>query len=200
MIKESEVKNVAKFIKDSVEWLKKEDCGCCHRRYDGDLCIVVGWSGGYDEEKDDTIIQSESDPTFAINAGVKLNVSCMQTDMDLDFNYLYWDNGDCWDFTIAISPDEDYEVLARDFLKEVEEMSKYEYDEDGRILGHKNYLELLNAINEDLGSWSDKEDFEIIHTKIEDADIDDEERIELKDKLQEAFDLWSQDQNDEDNE
>lgn len=118
----------------------------------------------------------------------------MQTDMDLDFNYLYWDNGDCWDFTISISPDEDYEVLASDLLKEAEEMSKYKYDDDGRILGHKNYLELLDAINEDLGSWSDKEDFEIMCTKIEDADLDDEERIELKDKLQEAFDTWGQEQ------
>ena len=120
MITESEIKTVAKFIKESVEWLKKEDQGCAHYCYKGDLCIVVGWSGGYDDTEDNTLIQSKSDPTYAINAGVKLLVSAMQTDMDLDFNYLYWDNGDCWDCTTAVGPNEDYEALARELLEEAE--------------------------------------------------------------------------------
>ena len=193
MINESEVKTIVKFIKDSVEFLKKEDCGCCHRSYDGDLCLVVGWMPGYSEEKDATIIQSKSQPNYAINAGVKLLVSAMQTDMDLDFNYLYWDNGDCWDCTTAVSPNEDYEALAESLLKEAEEMSKYKYDKDGRILGHKSYFELCETIADELDSKADKEDFEIMSTRIANAaaDLTEDEYRELTNRLQTAFYVWA---------
>lgn len=58
MITESEIKTVAKFTKDSVEFLKKEDRGCCHRSYNGDLCLVVGWMPGYGDEKTLQLIQA----------------------------------------------------------------------------------------------------------------------------------------------
>ena len=47
---------IKKFIEESVEWLQKEQMGCCRYKLDDHLAIFVGWSGGYDKEKDELTI------------------------------------------------------------------------------------------------------------------------------------------------
>lgn len=74
-------KEILKFIKASILWLKKEDCGCCHYYLDDDLGIFVGWSLGYDPD-DPAIIHSRRDPEYAIEAGVKLRRPGDETDYD----------------------------------------------------------------------------------------------------------------------
>lgn len=179
------VKEIAEFIKESTEWLKKEDCGCCHYHV-GDVCIVVGWMPGYDEDPDDGDIHSKSDPSHCINAGVRVESSYMQTDMDLDFNYLYWPNGgDCWDCDCTVTTEENYEQLAKWLLDAAEEMNKYVFEEDGKILGHKKYFELKNEILEDL---TDKEDFEIMAARIADeTELTNAEMSDLADLLEKEF-------------
>lgn len=113
---------IAKFLKNSVEELVKIDEGCCEFKLDDDLSLFVGWSGGYDNQPDDTIIQSKNDPEFAINAGIKSNHEYMKTDFDW-LNYPYEEeSGEVWDSGITISPNEDYEKDAQWFLDQYAEI------------------------------------------------------------------------------
>lgn len=79
------IAEVAKFLLDSIEWLKEQDCGCCHYNLDDDFALYVGWQSGYDVNDPD-IIASPTNQTkcggvqgipewtegYAIVAGVKL--------------------------------------------------------------------------------------------------------------------------------
>ncbi|MBR3242270.1 MAG: hypothetical protein IKG72_13025 [Bacillus sp. (in: Bacteria)] len=46
MEKKERIAEVATFIKESVEWLIREDCGCCTHKLDDRLAICVGWPAG----------------------------------------------------------------------------------------------------------------------------------------------------------
>ncbi|MBQ1998656.1 MAG: hypothetical protein II220_04125 [Spirochaetales bacterium] len=63
---------ISKFVKESVEWLQKEQQGCCTYELDDHLAVCVGWSGGYGEEKRNDIIQAKDDPDYGINVGIKV--------------------------------------------------------------------------------------------------------------------------------
>lgn len=116
------VNKIAKFLKDSVEELIKIDEGCCELKLDDDLSLFVGWSGGYDNQPDDTIIQSKNDPEYAINAGIKSNHEYLKTDFDW-LNYPYEEeSGEVWDSGITISPNEDYEKDAQWFVDQYAEI------------------------------------------------------------------------------
>lgn len=129
---------VAQFIKQSVEWLQETQAGCCHYKLDDHLAIYVGWSAGYDERRDDSIIQAEDDPYYAINAGVKVWTSdYMQTDYDY-VNFPYYENWDVVDMGITISPNEDYEGLAAELLQWYDEVKDLVLANDGLILEDKN--------------------------------------------------------------
>ena len=46
--------NVAKWLKESTDWLIDNQQGCCTLKLDDHLAICVGWSAGYgDEERDE---------------------------------------------------------------------------------------------------------------------------------------------------
>ena len=46
--------NVAKWLKESTDWLIDNQQGCCTLKLDDRLAICVGWSAGYgDEERDE---------------------------------------------------------------------------------------------------------------------------------------------------
>ena len=116
------VNKIAKFLKDSVEELIKIDEGCCELKLDDDLSLFVGWSGGYDNQPDNTIIQSKNDPEYAINAGIKSNHEYLKTDFDW-LNYPYEEeSGEVWDSGITISPNEDYEKDAQWFVDQYAEI------------------------------------------------------------------------------
>jgi hypothetical protein len=127
---------IAKFIEESVQWLIAEQQGCCHYKLDDHLAICVGWSGGYDGERDGILIQAEDDPTYAINAGIKVWTSdaAMLTDYDW-INAPYYQDGDVLETDCSISYQEDYEWLAQYLLKMYEEMKNLELANDGLILG-----------------------------------------------------------------
>ena len=148
MAKESDIRKVEKFLKKSVEWLKSQDSGCCEMDcpgVEGDLKVVVGWSGGY-YDYDDTVIHSKSEPSFAINAAIKINAGYMETDFDMDYNFLYFEDGDTCDVSVSIDPDEDYRATAEYLLDEAEALDKFEYEEDGKIIGHKKFYRMSEDI------------------------------------------------------
>lgn len=141
-------KQISKFIKDSVDWLIDEDMGCTTLKLDDRLAICVGWLSGYGEEKRDDVIQSVSEPDFAINAGIKVYTS---DDMRTDYEFInmpYYDNGEVLQTDVSIEPNEDYDKLAEYFLKEYDGMKDLEIDEDGRII-EKKQEESCKKLNED---------------------------------------------------
>lgn len=125
---------IAQFIEKSVKWLQENQAGCCRYKLDDHLAVFVGWSAGYDEKKDDSIIQAEDDPYYAINAGVKVWTSdAMWTDYDW-INFPYYKNGDVIDMGITIAPDEDYESLAVELLHWYDQVKDLTLTDNGLIL------------------------------------------------------------------
>ena len=135
---------VAEFLEDNVA---EEDEGCATYKLDDRLGICVGWQDGYDSN-DESIIHSDSDPTYAIVAGIKVYTSDdMRTDYDW-INYPYFANGEVVDVSVAISPDENYDELAGYFLKEYSTMADWEIEEDGLVIKSDNGEE--DAVEESL--------------------------------------------------
>lgn len=128
---------LAKEIKTAVKLLVKEDCGCSTIKLDEKLAVCVGWLDGYNT-KDIDVIHSNENPTWCINAGIKVWTSdSLRTDFDF-INSPYYEDGAVWDTDGRISPHENYEMLAEYLLKEYKEMLKFDIDDDGKIVGHKN--------------------------------------------------------------
>lgn len=127
-------KEIATFIKESVEWLVAEQQGCCRYKLDDHLAIFVGWSGGYDKEKDDTLIQANDDPTYAINAGIKVWTSDdLWTDYDW-INFPYEKDGDVWDMGLSIAPNDNYKRIVDSLLKWYYEVCSFTIADNGEIL------------------------------------------------------------------
>ena len=127
---------LAKEIKSAVETLVKEDCGCSTIKLDEKLAVCIGWASGYNT-KDIDVIHSEKNPTFCINAGIKVWTSdSLRTDYDF-INSPYYEDGSVWDTDCTISPHEKYEVLADYLLKEYKSLLKFEIEDDGKIIKHK---------------------------------------------------------------
>lgn len=129
-------KELAKEIKKTVEFLVKEDCGCSTIKLDEKLAVCVGWLGGYNT-KDIDVIHSEENPTWCINAGIKVWTSdSLRTDYEF-INAPYYENGEVWDTDCTVSPYENYEMLADYLLTEYKTLSQFEIEDDGKIIGHK---------------------------------------------------------------
>ena len=125
---------VAKFVKESVEWLQKEQQGCCCYKLDEHLAICVGWSGGYGDEKRDDIIQASDSFDWGINVGIKVWTSdYMQTDYDW-LNFPYYESGDVLDMGFSIAPNDNYELITDDLLKWYDEVKDLEMNDSGKII------------------------------------------------------------------
>ena len=70
MHKEMQTKQLSQWLKDSVNCLIDHQEGCCTYKLDDHLAVCVGWSGGYEDEPDESLIQAIDDLTFAINAAI----------------------------------------------------------------------------------------------------------------------------------
>lgn len=131
-ITEENIKELANWIESSVEWLRKEECGCCTYKFDDRLALCVGWSNGFDPE-DPMIIHSKNDPSWAIVAGIKVWTSDdLQTDIDWINPPYYEDGGIDTEQVIWIC--ERYEFTARDYLMEFNGMNNLVIEENGAIV------------------------------------------------------------------
>lgn len=99
-----------KTVKEQVEWLKKENCGCYHFHLtDTDnysMHICIGWhdygEGHIEMSKDGShpLQKWVPDPNswrIAWKIGMETFNNAMQTDLDIDFIMPYDDNGDVYD-------------------------------------------------------------------------------------------------------
>lgn len=108
----------AKWVRDSVKWLLENECGCCHFRICDtslkEVDAVIGWHHT-DEDDPDTppkeVVVGDchmwTHPTrevwkVAWKIGLQSFNNAMQTDMDLDFEMPWFENGDVWDSLVEI--------------------------------------------------------------------------------------------------
>ena len=170
-------KEIVNFLTGAKKALLEDSYTCCHKKIpDTNLCLVAG----LEDEEEDEITK--------VVVGIKVCVSAMQTDYYLDFNFPFFKDGDCLIVESTLSSESDYTEVADYFLKELEGMSKYIIDDrTGEILGNKVAEDLEREIDDLVSAFSDKEDFEIMSTKIAEADITEEEREELRQDLEDAF-------------
>ena len=127
---------IAKFIKESVEWLIEEQQGCCRYKLDDHLAVFVGWSEGYGDELRDDVIQAKDNPDWGINVGIKVWTSdYMQTDFDW-LNFPYEDGSEpyVWDLCLSVEPNDNYEALAKSMIDMYNEVKDFTLDDDGKIL------------------------------------------------------------------
>lgn len=134
MNKETQTKQLSKWIEESVDWLIDNQAGCCTYKIDDHLAVCVGWSAGYSNEPDESVIQAIDDLTYAVNVALKVWTSDdMRTDLDY-INAPYYENGDVVDIEVSVSEDEDYDKLAEYFLMEYEGFKDVEIRDDGLII------------------------------------------------------------------
>lgn len=130
--------NVAKWLKESTDWLIDNQQGCCTFKLNNRLAICVGWSGGYGEEERDDVIQAKDDPDYAINAGIKVWTSDdMRTDFDF-INFPYKENGDVYNNAMSITEEEDFNWLAEVLVTDYEALEGLEISKDGLVKEVKN--------------------------------------------------------------
>lgn len=168
-------KEIVDFLTEARTSILKDKSACCYKKIpDTDLCLVAA-------SIDDGLCSE-------VVVSIKVCVSDMQTDYDFDFNFPFFKNGDCWIDEIALSSEAEYAEIADYFLKELEVMSKYIIDDrTGEILGHRVVEDLRREIDDLVATYSDKEDFEIMSTTIDETNVSEEEREELKKDLEDAF-------------
>lgn len=130
--------NVAKWLKESTDWLIDNQQGCCTLKLNDTLAICVGWSNGFDEEPREDLIQAKDNLDYAIVAGVKVWTSDdMRTDFDF-INFPYCKGGDVYDDTYTIAKNEDFDWLANALITDYEVLEGLEIDKDGEIKEAKN--------------------------------------------------------------
>ena len=170
-------KEIVNFLTYARKALLEDSYTCCYKEIpDTNLCLVAGLT----DEAEGLITK--------VIVGIKVCVSAIQTDYDLDFNFPFFKDGDCLIVESTLSSESDYAEVADYFLEELEVMSKYIIDDrTGEILGNKVVEDLRREIDDLVSAFSDKEDFEIMSTKIAEADITEEEREELRQDLEDAF-------------
>lgn len=123
---------LAKDIRDAVDWLVEEDCGCATLKLDDRLAVCVGWSDGFDSD-DKAVIHSKSKPTYAVCAAIRVWTSDdMRTDLDWIAAPYYADDS-VYDDEVSISYDDNFEFVAESFLKDFAELKDLDIDEKGLI-------------------------------------------------------------------
>lgn len=133
---------VANFIKDSVDKLQTTDYTNSKYNLDDTFAIYVGWSDGYEaEETNDLEIHSKENPTYAINALIGVRNDADYADLD-SIVLPYFDSGDVYECQYTISPNEDYNSLANNLLKDYSDIKeKYQ---SGEILIESSLEEDIN--------------------------------------------------------
>lgn len=115
-----DVADLAQFIESAVRILQTSDATNVRYILDENLAVYVGWS--YDESSEYGIHNDSGDAV--IYAGVKLRSDAYWADYDwLDYPYDK-ETGDVWDNGSYISPDEDYDYLARELSNTYQEILK----------------------------------------------------------------------------
>lgn len=151
-------KEIAEWIEKSVKELIVSQQGCGTFKLDDHLAICTGWSAGYGEEKRDDVIQAKDDLDFAICVGLKVWTSDnLRTDFDC-INFAYYEDGECADYSVSISPNEDYETLAQWLLDCYGNLEAFVIGDDGLI---EENPDLEYEIEGRIGTWYEIDDMQV---------------------------------------
>lgn len=127
------VKEIAKWLKEEVEFLKENEDYCGGwLKLDDTYAAVVLWEEGWGEEERDDVIQSVSNPDWALCAGVKIFNPADTVD-----GWLYPSNaktGDMLCESCGIEPEEDYDALAKWVVDCYDVVKDFVPEEDGTIV------------------------------------------------------------------
>ena len=129
-------KITGKFVKEDVEWLKANDCGCCHFHLtDTDnyrMHICIGWHDLGDGPKE----KGYHNWKIAWKIGMETFNNAMQTDLDIDFIMPYDEaTGDVYDTenTIeGITTMKGWNALAAEMNKTARETVRWQLDYEKR--------------------------------------------------------------------
>lgn len=151
-------KEIATWIENSVKELIASQQGCGTFKLDDHLAICTGWSAGYGEEKRNDVIQAKDVPDFAICVGLKVWTSDdLRTDYDY-INFAYYEDGECADYSISISPNEDYEKLTKWLLDCYGNLEAFVIRDDGLI---EENPDLEYEIEGRIGTWYEIDDMQV---------------------------------------
>lgn len=149
------IKEIIKFIDESVRGLKNDEATNYRLKLDDKLAIFVGWSAGYGDEKDDSIIQSEEDYDYGVNVGIKVWTSDdMWSDFDI-LNFPYYSDGEVLDMSISLSPDYNAKEIANDLVKWYEQVKDLDMTEDGLIIEDEEEFEDEDEFFKDAEEYND---------------------------------------------
>ena len=120
-------KITGKQLKEAVEWLYENKCGCCHFHLLTDdkgreWSIVIGWSDGFDENEEGDF----SDEGFHICSKIAFQEwnAGMQTDYDWDFKMpCYPNSNDICDTSTDIARDVEWDSYAEFLNKEFKDVT-----------------------------------------------------------------------------
>lgn len=121
-------KITAQTVKGYIEWLKAEECGCCHFKVgdteNNEIDIVVGWND-FGEKWG-----------IAWKIGMQSFNNAMQCDMDLDFLMPYdTESGEVYDTLEGIDEGVDYNALAKVMNETAEKVYHFQNDIEQKELG-----------------------------------------------------------------
>lgn len=117
-------KITGKQLRHWAEWLKKEDCGCCHFKLLTDdnndsWFILMGWSDGFDES--DNGRWQDGSWKICTKIGYQSSNSIMQTDLNIDFLMPYdKETGDVDDTEWTLADEPNWDKLADELNNEAE--------------------------------------------------------------------------------
>ena len=151
-------KEIATWIEKSVKELIASQQGCGTFKLDDHLAICTGWSAGYGGEKRDDIIQAKDELDFAICVGLKVWTSDdLRTDFDY-VNFAYYEDGECADYSVSISPNENYEKLTEWLLDCYGNLETFVIRDDGLI---EENPDLEYEIEGRIGTWYEIDDMQV---------------------------------------
>ena len=131
---EFDVKEIAKFLEQSVKDMQETDWSGCWYRLDNGLGICVYWCDGWGEEPREDVIQDKEHPDYGLVCGIKLLDEEDQSGGGPYFwKFPYFENGEVATEDTGIMPNEDFEALARQMLDDYNSVKDLEIDEDGLI-------------------------------------------------------------------
>lgn len=133
---------IANFLAKSVQTLLNTSYTCCAYKLDDKLSLYVGWTNDPGSINETDIIHAPDSPNYIMIAGIKVSTSdYMQTDYDyLNFPYDS-KTGEVFDTEYLITTDDDYDTIAKYFIEDYAELSKYELADNGEILNDQDNLE-----------------------------------------------------------
>lgn len=158
-----DIETISNFLSKSVQTLLNTSYTCCAYKLDNKLSLYVGWTNDPGSINETDIIHAPDSPDYIMIAGIKVSTSdYMQTDYDyLNFPYDS-KTGEVFDTEYLITTDDDYDTIAKYFIEDYAELSKYELADDGEIITDQDNLEEARLGN---NTFTDRDEAEYYRNK-----------------------------------